>query len=173
MVPLATLACILFVVGYKLAKPNLFAAMYRLGWDQFIPFIVTVSAIVATDLLKGIGIGMAFAIFFLLRNHYKNAYSLEQLAVKSNGKPPIKMNLAEETSFLNKGSILKTLNELEDGSSITIDASRSKIIDHDVIEVIRDFSINAKRRNINVEVIGIPDIARLNRYQTITEGVRG
>ena len=160
MVPLASLACVLFVVGYKLAKPNLFAAMYRLGWDQFIPFIVTVLAIVFTDLLKGIGIGMAVAIFFLLRNHYRNAYSLEPSPRSLNDKPVVKMLLAEETSFLNKGSILKTLNELKDGSRIIIDASKSKIIDHDVVEVIRDFTVNAKKRGINVEVVGIPNIGR-------------
>ena len=68
MIPLATLACILFVVGYKLAKPSLFVAMYHQGWSQFIPFIVTVVGIVLTDLLKGIGIGMAVAIFYLLSN---------------------------------------------------------------------------------------------------------
>jgi SulP family sulfate permease len=67
MIPLATLACILFVVGYKLAKPSLFVAMYRQGWDQFIPFIVTVAAIVFTDLLKGIGVGMAVAIFYIIK----------------------------------------------------------------------------------------------------------
>jgi SulP family sulfate permease len=77
------------------------------------------------------------------------------MSSKGNGNSRVKMLLAEETSFLNKGSILKTLNDLEDGSSIVIDASKSKTIDHDVIEVIRDFTINAKRRNINVEVIGI------------------
>src|SRR5688572_12521816 len=106
MIPLATLACILFVVGYKLAKPSLFAAMYRLGWNQFIPFITTVVAIVLTDLLKGIGIGIAVSIFYLLRNHYKNAYSLVHLPEGSNGKPAYKMILAEEVTFLNKGSIL-------------------------------------------------------------------
>lgn len=172
LVPLATLACILFVVGYKLAKPSLFVAMYRLGWHQFIPFIVTTLGIVFTDLLKGIGIGMAVAIFFLLRNHFRNAYSLERVSSKQNGKSPVRMLLAEETSFLNKGSIMKTLNELEDGSQITIDATKSKIIDHDVIEVIRDFTINAKRRNISVKVIGIPTMGRDTRYQEITEGVK-
>src|SRR5688572_8788092 len=129
MVPLATLACILFVVGYKLAKPSLFVAMYRLGWNQFIPFIATVAAIVFTDLLKGIGIGMVVAIFYLLRSHYKNAYSLTHLPGMSNGKPAYRMVLAEEVTFLNKGSILKTLNALPEGSSVSIDASTSKVID--------------------------------------------
>jgi MFS superfamily sulfate permease-like transporter len=173
MIPLATLACILFVVGYKLAKPSLFAEMYRLGWSQFIPFIATVVAIVLTDLLKGIGIGMAVAIFFLLRNNYKNAYSLERQSSRSNGKPEIRMTLAEEASFLNKGSILKTLNEIDNGSNIIIDATRSKIIDHDVIEVIRDFMVNAKRRDISVEVIGIPAMKQGTRHKSVAEGVKG
>jgi MFS superfamily sulfate permease-like transporter len=172
MIPLATLACILFVVGYKLAKPGLFSAMYRLGWSQFIPFIATVVAIVFTDLLKGIGIGMAVAIFYLLRNHYRNAYSLERPSMSLNGTQKIRMQLAEEASFLNKASIQNTLNQVENGSSIIIDASKSKIIDHDVIEVIRDFTVNAKRRNITVEVIGIPGMQQKTRYQSITEGVR-
>lgn len=172
MIPLATLACILFVVGYKLAKPSLFAAMYRLGWNQFVPFLTTVIAIVLTDLLKGIGIGMAVAIFYLLRNHYKNAYSLVHMPENSNGKPVYKMVLAEEVTFLNKGSILKTLNTLTEGCSVIIDASKSKIIDHDVIEVIRDFTVNANKRNIHVHVTDIPNILSENRYQAIMEGVR-
>jgi SulP family sulfate permease len=154
MIPLATLACILFIVGYKLAKPSLFKEMYRLGWSQFLPFIITIIAIVFTDLLKGIGIGMVVAIFFILRNHYRNAYSIDEDKVveKSNC---LKMILAEEVSFLNKGSIVNTLNQVPDGCSITIDASKTKAIDHDVIDVINDFTINAEKRNIQVEVVGL------------------
>jgi MFS superfamily sulfate permease-like transporter len=154
-IPLAALACILFVVGYKLAKPSLFVAMYRLGWDQFIPFMATVVGIVFTDLLRGIGIGMAVAVFYILRNHYRNAYTLQHIPGHSNGKAASRMVLAEEVSFLNKGSILKTLNDIPEGSTIIIDASKSKVIDRDVVEVIEDFKINAKRRNIRVELAGL------------------
>ena len=153
-IPLATLACILFVVGYKLAKPALFAAMYRLGPAQFVPFMVTVLAIVFTDLLRGIAVGMVVAIFYILRNHYRNAYSLQYVPERSNGKKFFKMVLAEEVSFLNKGSILKTLNGLDEGSTVVIDASHSKVIDHDVTEVIHDFTVNARKRNIQVELSG-------------------
>jgi|GEM_PF-1522126 len=76
MIPLASLACILFVVGYNLAKPSLFKAMYELGWSQFAPFIATVIGILLTDLLKGIGIGMVVAIFFILRSNLKTDYEL-------------------------------------------------------------------------------------------------
>jgi SulP family sulfate permease len=129
--------------------------MYRLGWDQFIPFIVTVIAIVFTDLLRGIGIGMVIAIFYILRNHYRNAYSLEKVPERPDNKAAYRMLLAEEVSFLNKGSILKTLNNVDEGSTVIIDASESKVIDHDVIEVIEDFAVSAKRRNIRVEVTGL------------------
>jgi MFS superfamily sulfate permease-like transporter len=154
-IPLAALACILFVVGYKLAKPSLFVAMYRMGWDQFVPFVVTVGAIVFTDLLKGIGIGMIVAVFYILRNHYRNGYKLELLS-KEDGRVSFKMLLAEEVSFLNKGNILRTLNELPGGSSVLVDGSNSKVIDHDVIDVIRNFMVTGARRNINVTVANIP-----------------
>lgn len=154
-IPLATLACILFVVGYKLAKPSMFIGMYRLGWEQFVPFIVTVLAIVFTDLLRGIAIGMVVAIFYILRNHYRNAYSLHRVPGHSEGKSSLTIILAEEVSFLNKGNILKTLNSIEEGSFVTIDASNTKVIDHDVIEVIQNFMVNATRRNISVRVVGL------------------
>lgn len=156
MIPLATLACILFVVGYKLAKPSLFRGMYKLGWDQFVPFVVTVLAIVFTDLLKGIGIGLVVAIFYILRGHYQNAYALVKA---TNGRTNhFQLTLAEEVSFLNKGSILQLLNRIPNDAAVTIDGSRTKVIDYDVIEIIRDFQINAKNRNITVAVHGVPGI---------------
>ena len=156
MIPLATLACILFVVGYKLAKPSLFKGMYKLGWDQFIPFVVTVLGIVFTDLLKGIGIGLVVAIFYILRGHYRNAYVLD-IITNANGKH-YQLILAEEVSFLNKGSILQLLNRVPDNTEVTIDGSGTKVIDYDVIEIIRDFKVNAKNRNISVVIKSVPGI---------------
>lgn len=170
MIPLATLACILFVVGYKLAKPSLFKAMYELGWNQFVPFVATVAGIVFTDLLQGIGIGMAVAIVYILRSHYKNPYLYQCSSV--NGIEVCKITLAEEVTFLKKGSILQALKKLPTGATVIIDGSNTKVIDHDVIEVIRDFLINAKSRNIQTVVEGIPLLERVNRennYQRITE----
>jgi MFS superfamily sulfate permease-like transporter len=152
-IPLATLACILFLVGYKLAKPSLFRAMYKMGWSQFVPFVVTVLAIVFTDLLKGIGIGLVVAIFYILRGHYRNAYYLEKS--QEGGREKFRLVLAEEVSFLNKGSILQLLNHIPDGAFVVIDGSRTKIIDHDVIEIIRDFRVNARNKDIDVSVVSI------------------
>jgi MFS superfamily sulfate permease-like transporter len=167
LIPLATLACILLVVGYKLAKPSLFKAMYHLGWQQFIPFMATVGGILFTDLLKGIGIGMAVAIVYILRAHFKNAYVIFREG--NNGVEKMRMVLAEEVSFLNKGSIMGALQQINSGARLTIDASKTKIIDHDVIEVIRDYTIDSQNRNIHVEVIGIPSMEAESEYQSIME----
>lgn len=156
MIPLASLACILFVVGYKLAKPSLFKSMYQLGWSQFIPFIATIIGIVSTDLLKGIGIGMAVSIFYILRSHYKNAYDFHKSKV--NGKDLYKIMLAEEVSFLNKGSVLQTINQIPRGSHVVIDGSKTKVIDHDVIEIIKDFTIKSANMDISVELLNIPGL---------------
>jgi SulP family sulfate permease len=154
MIPLATLAAILFIVGYKLAKPSIFKSMYKQGREHFIPFLATIIGILLSDLLTGIGIGMAFAIFYLLLNNYRNAYDMRDV---SNSPHDQHIVLVEEVSFLNKGGILKKLNEIPENSKVLIDASRSKYIHQDVIEIIQDYIVHAKTmKNIHVEVKGIP-----------------
>ena len=153
MIPLATLATILFIVGYKLAKPSLFKAMYKQGREHFIPFLATIIGILLTDLLTGIGIGMAFAIFYLLLNNYRNAYDIKDV---SNSPHDQHIVLSEEVSFLNKGGILQKLNEIPENSKVLIDASKSKYIHQDVIEIIQDYTVHAKTmKNIQVEVKGL------------------
>ena len=154
MVPLAALASILIIVGYKLAKPQLFATIYRRGWGQFLPFLTTVLGIVFTDLLKGIGMGIAVAVIVLLRRNFRNSHFLRSEGTDSEtGKHHVHIRLSEEVTFLNKGSIIRELSEVPDGSKVVIDRSNCIDIDHDVIEVIDDFKTNAPDRNITVEVI--------------------
>lgn len=152
MIPLATLTAILFIVGYKLAEPIIFVRMYRLGWEQFLPFITTILGIIFKDLLVGIAIGMTLAIFIILRNHYKNSH--ETFRYKEDKQNKIRLTLAEEVSFLNKGSILREFRKIPKGSEIIIDFSRSKTIDQDVLEAIQDFINSAKSKKINVQCIG-------------------
>lgn len=157
-IPLATLAAILLMVGYKLAKPSIFKGMYHLGWDQFIPFIVTVVAILATDLLKGIMIGMVVAIYYILRKNYKHSYSYSEERSAAGDK--ITITLSEEVTFLNKGSIQHTLIHLPANSTVIIDGSKSRNIDFDVLEIIQDFKrFTAVDKQIKVETIGIRDVA--------------
>jgi SulP family sulfate permease len=156
MIPLSSLACILLVVGYNLAKPQLFKAMYKLGWEQFVPFLATVVAIVFTDLLKGIGIGLVFAIFYLLRSHYRNSYHMRKET--RNGKEVFIMDLAEEVSFLNKGSVMQALNGIPNSCEVIVDATNSKSVDFDIIEIIRNFKINALTRDIKLTVVNLPQV---------------
>lgn len=155
-IPMASLAAILLLVGYKLARVGLFKQMYKLGWEQFIPFIATIIAIVATDLLKGIAVGMFFAVFYILRKNLKNSYHLHK---EVNGdKHFIKLHLSEEVTFLNKGSILETLHHLPENSSVIIDGSNSVFIDYDVAEAIYDFKDHAAvLKDIHVQLIDIPE----------------
>ncbi|HZI23722.1 MAG TPA: SulP family inorganic anion transporter [Chryseolinea sp.] len=152
-VPLAVLASILLVIGYKLANPFVFKQMARLGWSQFLPFIATITGIVFTDLLKGISIGLIVSIVILLRNSYKNSHSLRHEKMPGGSKR-VKIVLAEEVFFLNKGRIKKELNDLPHGISLVIDMTKSLTIDYDVLEVIDDFRDRAKMKHIDVTVIG-------------------
>ena len=153
MIPLASLAAVLLMVGYKLAKPKLFKQMYKLGWEQFIPFIATVIGILATDLLKGITIGILFGIFYTLRHSYRNSHYMKETVTTEEGHEVHHLVLAEEVSFFNKASVIKELDEIPANSKVIIDCSKSKAIAHDVLELIKDYEIYAKTKNITVEKI--------------------
>ena len=112
MIPLASLAAILLMVGYKLAKPALFKQMYKLGWEQFIPFVATVVGILATDLLKGITIGVLFGIFYTLRHSYRNSHHMKEIIYYRRWTTVHHLVLAEEVSFFNKASVIKSLDEI-------------------------------------------------------------
>ena len=156
-IPLSCLAAVLLVVGYKLSKFSLYQGMYKLGKEQFVPFIVTVIAILSTDLLKGIAIGMAVAIYFILSKNYKHSYQYKKEVHKDGDV--ITILLSEEVTFLNKGSIGLTLDKLPEDSTVIIDGSKSINIDYDVLEIIQDFKEHtAPQRNITVETRGIEGV---------------
>jgi len=153
LIPLASLATILIMVGYKLAKPKLFKQMYQLGWEQFIPFIVTIVAIVFTDLLTGIGLGLVVAVFFTLHHSYRNSHYIKQTRSTKEGKEVYELVLAEEVSFFNKASILEVLEAIPPNSKVVIDCTNSKSIAYDVVEFIYGYQQHAKLKNIDVETI--------------------
>ncbi|MCB0372339.1 MAG: SulP family inorganic anion transporter [Muricauda sp.] len=152
MIPLSVLAAILFVVGYKLAKPSLFKKMYHLGWKQSVPFFVTVIGIVFTDLLVGISLGLLVGIIVILMKSYQNSHFLH-IEDKSNGKHKIKMTLAEEVTFFNKGAILKELDSLPNDTYLELDLLKTRYLDNDVIEILEDFAYKAKERNIDIKLV--------------------
>ena len=151
-IPLSVLAAILLIVGYKLAKPALFKSMYQLGWKQFVPFITTVLGILLTDLLTGIGIGLAVGIVVILVKSYQNSHFLH-LEDKSNGVPKIRITLAEEVTFINKGAILKELNNLKENTHLELDVRTTRYLDHDIIEILNDFVEKALLKNIEIKLI--------------------
>lgn len=157
MIPLASLAAVLLLVGYKLAKVSLFKEMYKLGWEQFMPFIITIAAILFTDLLKGIAIGMVFAIFYILRKNFRTSYFLHKEDIHEGEE--IRIVLSEEVTFLNKASIQLMLEELPENSKVLIDGSRSVNIDYDVLEIVHNFRQHgAKEKNITLTLVKIPDV---------------
>ena len=151
MIPLSVLAAVLFIVGYKLAKPALFKKMYNLGWKQFVPFTVTVLGIVFIDLLWGIGLGLVVGIVVILIKSYQNSHFLH-IEDKSNGKHKIKMTLAEEVTFFNKGAILKELDSLPRDTYLELDVRETRYLDNDIIEILEDFAYKAKERNIDIKL---------------------
>jgi MFS superfamily sulfate permease-like transporter len=163
LIPLSCLAAILLITGYKLAKIGLFAKMWKSGYSQFVPFVVTVLAVVFTDLLKGVAVGMLVSVYFILRNNLRNPYFYK---IGSDGdKKVIEIKLAEEVSFLNKAAIQYTLTHLPQETNVKIDGSNCRYIDPDVLEVIHNFKHNAFTKAIIVELVNIKDryeIPKLN-----------
>jgi MFS superfamily sulfate permease-like transporter len=152
LIPLSVLAAVLLVVGYKLAKPELFKAMYQLGWKQFVPFVATVVGILTTDLLTGIGIGLAIGIIVILVKSYQNSHFLH-IEEEHNGVDKYKMTLAEEVTFINKGAIKKELSALEENSYLQLDVRKTRYLDHDIIEILNDFVEQAKNKSIQIKLI--------------------
>ena len=154
MIPLASLAAVLIVVGFKLASPSLFKKMYALGWEQFVPFITTVVVILFTDLLTGIAVGMVMGLFFTLHHSYRNSHYMKDNQTTEEGHEVHHIVLAEEVSFFNKASIIQVLEAIPQNAKVIIDCSESKSIAYDVAEFIRDYQLHAKFKNIEVETIG-------------------
>lgn len=169
MIPLSALAAILLVIGYKLAKPSMYRDMWKLGRSEFIPFVVTVTGIVFTDLLSGIALGLAVAIFFILWDNFKLPYKFDIENYKSGA--PIRIEFSESVSFLNKASIQHTLNTIPDNSQVILDATNTHRMHPDVTEIIEEFKINAQMREIKVDCLGFNEDIRETPIQDFEEVV--
>lgn len=155
-IPLASLAAILIVTGYKLAKIDIFKSMWQKGWAQFIPFIITIVAIVLTDLLMGVLLGLAVSIFFLIRSNFRNPFTL--VSNKMHIGEVMQLTLPNQVSFYNKATIKHALWKLPNNCKITIDASQSDYIDDDVMEILTDFrTVVAPERGIQLNMIGLKE----------------
>ena len=145
-IPLSALAAVLIFTGYKLVKVSLFKDFYQKGWDQFVPFVVTIAAILLTDLLIGIMIGIGVGLFYMLRSNFRSSVFVV------NDKNNYLIRLRKDVSFLNKPIIKKKLEEVPRNASVLIDATRADFIDKDVIEEVNNFLCHAHLKNIQVEI---------------------
>lgn len=146
LIPLAALAAVLIFTGYKLAKPALFKAFYKKGWNQFLPFVITIVAILFTDLLIGVLIGIGVGLFFIIRTNFHSSVFVV------NDDNRYLFRLRKDVSFLNKPIIKNKLEEVPENAYVIIDVSRADFIDKDIIEVIEDFAIHAPLKDIRVEI---------------------
>ncbi len=145
-IPLSALASILIFTGYKLAKVSLFKEFYQKGWDQFVPFVITIAAILMTDLLKGICVGIVVGLFYMVRSNFRSAV----FVVNDNSNYLIR--LRKDVSFLNKPIIKKKLEDVPENAYVLIDAHRADFIDKDIIEEVNNFLCHAHLKNIRVEI---------------------
>jgi MFS superfamily sulfate permease-like transporter len=165
-IPLGALAAILLVTGYKLAKIDLFKQMFANGKYQFIPFMVTVVGIIATDLLTGVGLGLAASGIGILYGNMKNSYYFHKNQHKEG--EIIRIRLSEEVSFLNKASIKLTLDHMPENATVVIDAWEAKYIDFDVLELFREFQkVKCPERNINCVLIGFKDKYKITNTHNV------
>ena len=163
LIPLASLASILILTGYKLTKVSLFRDMYKKGLNQFIPFVVTILAIVFTDLLMGVLIGLAVSIFYLLKSNFKNPFVLQKETLHID--EIVRMELPNQVSFLNKASIKDTLWSIPNDSKIIIDASNTDFIDSDILEIITDFKQTiSKEKGIKLNILGLKEQYQLDDH---------
>ncbi|CAN5443185.1 SulP family inorganic anion transporter [soil metagenome] len=146
MIPLACLAGILLVVGFKLTSPEVFKEVWKKGKDQFLPFIITIVAIIFTDLLIGIFVGILVSVFFVLKTNFKSAIILV------NNEQQYLLKFTKDVSFLHKSSLRNALDKIPNNSAILIDGSKSQFLDTDIIETIEDFMKSSRSRLIKVEI---------------------
>jgi len=169
-IPLATLAAVLLMVGYKLARPAIFVHFFQKGKYQFVPFIATLLAVVFTDLLKGVALGIAISIVFVLKGNLKRAYKFRKEEYEDGDV--IHIDLAQEVSFLNKAAIKETLAEIPENSRVVINAHDTVYIAHDILDLIHEFkTIRAADENIKVKLKGFKKAYHLENSEEMPNHV--
>ncbi len=162
LIPYCALAVILIRTGYNLAKPKMILSVYRQGKEQFFPFAVTVVAILFTDLLIGVLIGIAFAVYYLIMHTYRAGYTIREY--ETDGKKHFFIELALNVSFLNKKRIAEMLDRLPEESVVEIVGSKSIYIDHDILEIFHDFKAKAKDKDIHLIMKDIAEVETMELH---------
>ena len=164
-IPLAALAAVLVYTGFKLASPKAFREMLRHGYNQWVPYLITIFAIVFTNLLMGVAIGFVVSSFFILRNSYvSTCFDLETYGRFK------RVVLAREVTFLQKARLMETLEGIEPGCMVEIDGMACTYIDPDIVDVIEEYRESAAHRDIQVLIAGIPRLAQFTpRFEKLMQ----
>jgi MFS superfamily sulfate permease-like transporter len=162
LIPYSALAAILIITGYNLTKPFLYRHMYKLGWNQFLPFIITIVVILMTDLLIGVSIGLLISIYFLVQNNFKAEYKIRTDRHLDITTHTIKLN--SMVTFLNKVALKKALDDIPEYCVAVIDGSDSRFIDPDVLEIVSEYEKKAHRKHIQLELKGIQKVEVFNSH---------
>ena len=155
-IPYASLSAILLITGYNLTKPKLYRNMWSLGLKQFLPFVITIIIILATDLLMGVGIGLLISIYYIVRNNFKAEYKITEKQYQGIDTYLIKLN--SNVTFLNKVNLRKVLDQIPEYSALTIDGSECNFIDYDILEIISEYQNKARDRHIELHLKGIEKV---------------
>ncbi|ULQ56707.1 SulP family inorganic anion transporter [Flavihumibacter rivuli] len=161
-IPYAVLAVILMRTGFNLVKPSMVKGVYRQGREQFLPFLVTVIAILFTDLLIGVLIGIGFAIYFIIKHTYRAGFTIKE--TMQEGRPHYEIVLALNVSFLNKKRIMEMLDRLPPHAVVEINGTKSVYIDHDILEVFQEFRSKAIAKNIELTLLDIPEVETIELH---------
>lgn len=156
LIPYASLSAILLMTGYNLTKPKLYRNMFSLGWKQFLPFMLTIVIILATDLLIGVSIGLLLSVYFIIQNNFRAEYKITRAVVQGIETELIRLN--SNVTFLNKVKLKKALDDVPEYSVLTIDGSGCNFIDYDILEIISEYENKAKDRHIALHTIGIDKV---------------
>ncbi|MFI5218731.1 MAG: SulP family inorganic anion transporter [Bacteroidia bacterium] len=162
LIPYCVLAVILIRTGYNLAKPKMIYAVYKQGREQFLPFIVTVIAILFTDLLIGVLIGSVYSIYFLVKHTYRAGYTMKEK--KEGSRTHYTIELAMNVSFLNKKRIMDMLDKIPEYSRVDIIGTDSIYIDNDILEIFHDFKSKARNKNLDLTITDIPDVETIELH---------
>ncbi|MEO8085988.1 MAG: SulP family inorganic anion transporter [Bacteroidota bacterium] len=155
-IPYASLSAILIITGYNLTKPKLYRNMWSLGWKQFLPFLITIIAILSTDLLIGVCIGLFISVYYIVRNNFKAEYKITETQYQGIHTCLIKLN--SNVTFLNKVNLRKSLDRIPEYTMLTIDGSECNFIDYDILEIISEFHNKAHNRHIELHLKGIEKV---------------
>jgi carbonic anhydrase/SulP family sulfate permease len=155
-IPLCALAAILIVTGYKLASPKIIGQMWKEGKYQFLPFAITVIAIVFTNLLTGILIGLGVSLLFILYSNFRRP--IHQVLEKHISGNVMRIELPPQVSFLNRAAMQKSLYAIPTGGSILIDARNADYIDPDILDLLADFkNVTAKAHGVEFKTVGLKE----------------